>query len=57
MREQVKKAYDEKHPWTAGNTLMIVMSDVLDLNASTGAGRLNAQRGWCLTRPASASLP
>ncbi|MGZ5204959.1 MAG: hypothetical protein ACXWIZ_08645 [Caldimonas sp.] len=32
MREQVKKAYDEKHPWTPDNTLMIVMNEVLDEN-------------------------
>jgi len=32
MREEVKRAYDEKHPWTPDNTLMIVMNEVLDTN-------------------------
>jgi hypothetical protein len=32
MREEVKKAYDEKHPLTFDNTLMVVMNEVLDLN-------------------------
>ncbi len=32
MRDEVKKAYDEKHPWTSDNTLMIVMNEVLDSN-------------------------
>ena len=32
MREEVKKAYDEKHPWTSDTTLMIVMNEVLDPN-------------------------
>lgn len=30
VRNECKKAYDQKHPWTPDNTLMNVMSQVLD---------------------------